>query len=131
MDSDLSLKDDPSIPDSELLFRTIHPKQLKDANGVSSGAFKSTPKSHTSVELGSLTSPEETLARRPGHVGVVKLLTGRVRGIRPGVVGVSRDPIPGNLAHALIIRELAPGGVYMKTARELARLCEWVMGPRV
>jgi len=130
MDSDLSLKNDPSIPDSEWLLRTIHPKQLKGANGVSSTAFKSTPKSHTSVELGSLTSPDETLARRLSHAGVVKLLTGRVRGIKPGVVGVSRDPVPGNPAHALIIRELTPSRVYSKTAHELAGLCEWVVGPR-
>jgi hypothetical protein len=129
MDSDPSLKNDPSIPDSELLLRTIHPEQLKGANGVSSTAFKSTTNPHTSVELGSLTSPDETLARRPGHAGVVKLLTGRVRGIKPGVVGVTGDPVPENPAHALIIRELTPS-VYRKTARELAGLCEWVVGPR-
>jgi len=129
MDSDLSLKDDPSIPDSEWLFRTIPRTWLKDANAVSSGAFKSTTNPHTSVELGSLTSPERTLERRPNDVGVVKLLTGRVRGIKPGVVGVSGDPVPGNPAHALIIRELTPS-VYRKTARELAGLCEWVVGPR-
>ena len=131
MDSDPSLKDDPSIPDSEWLLRTIHRNQLKGSNGVSSVAFKSTPNTHTSVELGSLTSPEETLARRPGHVGVVKLLTGRVRGIKPGVVGVSGDPVTGNPAHALIIRKLKPNSVYRETARELAGLCEWVVGPRV
>jgi hypothetical protein len=129
MDSDPSLKNDPSIPDSEWLFRTIHPNWVKDANAVSSGAFKSKDPD-TSVDLGSLTTPDETLARRPSHAGVVKLLTGRVRGIKPGVVGVAGDPVPGNPAHALIIRELTSSRVYSETARELAGLCEWVVGPR-
>lgn len=131
MDSDPSLKNDPSIPDSELLFRTIPRTWLKDANAVSSGAFKSTTNPHTSVELGSLTSPDRTLARRPKDVGVVKLLTGRVREIKPGVVGVTKAPIFENPAHALILRELKPNRVYEDTAYKLARLCEWVMGPRV
>ena len=131
-----SLKDDPSIPNSELLYRTIDRTQVKEGNAVSSGAFKSRKGNpHTSVELGSLTTPQETLKRRPSHVGVVKLLTAGVRAIRPGVIGVSRDPIPasgsqpGNPAHAIIFREISPNRVYVESAYKLAKLCEWVLVP--
>jgi hypothetical protein len=135
MDLDPSLKDDPSIPDSEWLFRTVHPQQVKDGNTVSTGAFKSSSNPHTSVELGSLTTAEDTLKRRPEHAGVVRLAAGAVRGIKPGVEGVSRAPIPeselqrANPAHAIIIRQLKPDSVYKKAAYRLARLCEWVIGP--
>lgn len=90
---------------------------------------------HTSVELSSLTTPEDTLKRRPEHAGVVRLATGAVRGIKPGVVGVLRDPISeselqrANPAHAIIIRQLKPNSVYGKAAYRLARLCEWIIGP--
>ena len=129
------LKDDPSIPNSELLYRTIDRTQVKEGNAVSSGAFKSRKNPDTSVELGSLATPQETLNRRPSHVGVVKLLTAGVRAIRPGVIGVSRDPIPasgsqpGNPAHAIIFRETTPNRVYEESAYKLAKLCEWVLGP--
>lgn len=130
-----SLKDDPSIEDSDWLFRTVHPQQVKEGSKVSSAAFKSGSNPHTSVELGSLTTPEDTLKRRPEHAGVVRLATGAVRGIKPGVVGVSRDPIPesesqpANAAHAIIIRQLTPKCVYREAAHKLAALCEWVIGP--
>lgn len=135
MDFKPSWEDDPSIPDSEWLLRTVHPKQVKDGKTVSSGAFKSRGNPHTSVELGSLTTPQDTLKRRPDHAGVVRLATGDVRAIKPGVMGVSRDPIPesksqpANPAHAIIIRELNPKSVYAKAAKALAMLCEWVIGP--
>jgi hypothetical protein len=135
MDLNSSLKDDPSIPDSEWLLKTVNPVWVKDGNIVSSGAFRTRPDPHTSVELGSLTTPEDTLKRRPGDAGVVRLPTGAVRGIKPGVVGVSRAPIPeselrrANRAHAIIIREQRPNKVYTVAAKRLAMLCEWVIGP--
>jgi len=135
MDLNSSLKDDPSIPDSESLLKTVHPTQVKDGNTVSTGAFKSRTNPHTSVELGSLTTPEDTLKRRAQDAGVVRLATGAVRGIKPGVVGVSRHPIPeselqrANPAHAIIIRQLKPNRVYKEAAYTLATLCEWVIGP--
>jgi hypothetical protein len=135
MDLNSSRKDDPSIPDSEWLLKTVHPSLVKDGITVSSGAFKSHTNLHTSVELGSLTTPEETLKRRPGDAGVVRLVTGAVRGIRPGVLGVMRDPTPesesgpANPAHAIIIRQLKPDRVNRETAHRLADLCQWVIGP--
>lgn len=135
MDLNTSWKDDPTIPDSEWLFRTVHPTQVKDGNTVSSGAFKSSSNPHTSVELSSLTTPEDALKRRPGHAGVVRLCTGVVRGIKPGVEGVARNPLPAsesqsaNPAHAIIIRQLKPKSVYAETALRLAMLCEWIVGP--
>jgi hypothetical protein len=130
-----SLKDDPSIAGSEWLYRTIHRTYLKEGNTVSSGAFKSNTNPHTSVEIASLTAPEQTLRRRPNDIGVVQLLTGKVRAIRPGVIGVARDPIPAsdgeaaNPAHAVIVRQLEPKSVYRESARKLACLCVWVLGP--
>jgi hypothetical protein len=135
MDRNISWKDDPTIPDSEWLFRTVHPKQVKDGNTVSSGAFKSSSNPHPSVELSSLATPEDTLKRRPGHAGVVRLSTGAVRGIKPGVEGVARDPIPesksqsANPAHAIIIRQLKPNSVYVEAAYRLSTQCEWIIGP--
>lgn len=135
MDLNSSLKDDPSIPDSEWLLKTVNPIWVKDGITVSSGAFKSHTNPHTSVELGSLSTPEDTLKRRPGDAGVVRLATGAVRGIKPGVVGVMRDPTPeselgrANPAHAIIIRQLKPNSVYEEAAYTLATLCEWVIGP--
>ena len=138
MDPDLSLKDDPTIPDSEGLFRAVHQSHLLPGKTVSTAAFKSRSggeNHHTSVDIASLTRPEDTLKRLPNSVGVVKLLTGAVREIRPGVVGVSRDPVfeskskAANPAHAIIIRELRPNRVYDEAAHKLAGLCEWVIDP--
>ena len=128
MDAGTPLKDDPTVPDYELLYRGIHPSQVMEGNEVSSAAFKSKTNPHISVDLSSLSKPENTLAGRPSCAGVVELVTRTVRSITPGVV---RDPIDGNPAHALIIHDFKlSGGQWNQVARKLAKACVWVIAPR-
>jgi len=115
-------QDDPSIPNTEFLLRTIHSDFIKQGC-VSSGAFHSSTDRHVSVDRHSLSSPEQSLARRPKHVGVVQLLTGFVRGLG---LAVASDPLPENPAHALIV-EAAQS---KKIAKQLATACTWALGPR-
>jgi len=128
MDASTILKDDPTIPDCERLFRGIHESHRKPDNTVSSGAFKSSTNPHVSVDLSSLSTPEETHKRRPSDIGVVQLIAGTVRGITPGVV---RDPIDGNPAHALIIHDFnLSEGQWKQVAHKLAKACVWRIPPK-
>ena len=128
MDVSPGLQDDLSIPDTELLYRVIHPDFVTDGGGIRSPAFKSRTNPDISVDLGSLATPEET-SQRPGLTvgGVARLVTGPVRQITPGV---ARDPIESNPAHALIIHDfgLTPGQ-WKEVSRKLARACVWAVPP--
>jgi len=128
MDANAVLKDDPTIPNEELLYRGIHPDHRKrPGNEISSAAFKSRTNPHVSVDLGSLSTPHETFRRRPSDLGVVRLVTGTVRQITPGV---ARAPVEGNPAHALIIHDFNLGDKrWMKVARELAKASVWEIPP--
>jgi hypothetical protein len=128
MDGSETLQDDPTIPDSELLYRGIHAVQIKEGNEVSSGAFISGTNPHPSVDLSSLSTPEETHRRRPSDAGVIKLVTGTVRAYTPGVV---RKPEDDNPAHALIIRDCRlTHGQWKEVARTLAKASVWIITPR-
>jgi hypothetical protein len=115
--------DDPSIPDSEFLYRTIHPVFYAEGGRVSSAAFLNRRDPHVSVDRASLSTPEESLARHPKHTGVVQVLTGFVRNDLK--LGAASDPLPENSAHALIV-----GAAQSKQiARQLARASTSVLGP--
>ena len=124
MDADDELRDDPTIPDGELLYRRIHPNQITDGR-VSSAAFKSRTDPHPSVDLSSLCSPRETLARHPGHAGVAQLLTGDARKVTNGV---ARAPTDDNPAHGLIL-DPRPQLSRTRVAKVLASACTWVIPP--
>jgi hypothetical protein len=126
MEVNANLKDDPTIPDSELLYRGIHQSQVKQpGNEVSSAAFKNPG---ISVDLSSLSTPQQTHSRRPSDVGVIQLVTGTVRTITPGV---ARDPVEGNPAHALIIHDFSLGTKErVRVARRLAKASTWAIAPK-
>ena len=124
------LKDDPTIPGSELLFRRVVWCFVINGNGVASAAFINRDRSdpHVSVDLSSLSTPRETLSRWPSAAGVVQLLAGFVR---DHTLGVARYPVEGNPAHALIIRDLQMSrGQWKEVARKLAKACVWAIHPR-
>jgi len=126
--SEEELRDDPSIPDVEPLYHSIHESQHNKLDGtVTSAAFISSSNPDTSVDLSSLCGPEETLARHPGHVGVAQLAAEEVRRV---TIGVARDPIEDNPAHALIIRDhTRTPGKWKVAARHMARECTWAIAP--
>ena len=127
MDGDPDPKDDPSIPDEELLYRGVHRIHLKPGPALSSGTFISRTNPHPSVDRASLSTPEETHQRRPTDVGVVKLVTGFVRSLTPGVAS---DPIGGNPAHALIIHDRSLSrSQWKEVALSLARSSAWAIPP--
>lgn len=127
MDDHRDLYDDPSIPDEELLLRGVHLTHLRPGPSVSSGAFISRTNPNPSVDLGSLSTPEETHQRRPTDVGVAELVTSIVRSLTTGVVS---DPIEENPAHAMIIRDLnLSNGKWKEIARQLATACVWAIPP--
>ncbi len=120
------LVDDPSIPDTEGLYHSIHPLQVKDG-GVSSGAFTSRNNPHPSVDRSSLTTPQATLSRHPHHVGVAQLSAAQARQCSDGVAPL---PVEGNPAHAVIIRPKHwNDSEWKKAARTLARACTWAIAP--
>ena len=119
-------RDDLNIRNEEPLYRTIPAIQI-DNGRVLSSAFKSRTNPHPSVDRSRLSTPEETLARKPHHAGVAQVLTGFVRSV---TVGVASDPLPDNPAHALIIRDPACGShEWRRIARKLAKACEWAISP--
>src|SRR5439155_250617 len=101
------LTDDPSIPNNELLYHRVYP----DPHGIyieptsreprpTSGAFRSKGPEPLSVDLASLTTPEESLsrARLPGlYLAVVR--AGVIRGAATGC-GMLREAYPGNVARS-------------------------------
>jgi hypothetical protein len=122
-------RDDPSISDEEGLYRCIHPLHYDEAEDrPSSATFKSKTDPHPSVDRESLSTPEESLARKPNHMGVARLITGTVREL---TVGVASDPLEDNPAHAMIIRDLTMSDHHWnKVARKLAKACTWALRAR-
>lgn len=118
--------DDPTIPDSEILWRRIPPWHIvEDANRggrrVSSAAFSDDPdRQPMSVVLAS----ESTLARvLAGHAGfgVAGLSARMVRALGLGIV---RAPTPDEPAHAVVI-----GPKSQRTRRRLRDAAQWVFRP--
>src|SRR5687767_14101392 len=98
---------DPTISDDELIYRRViadtQAVYIEPATQVSrptSAAFRSKDQEPLSVDLASLTMPQEVLSRapRPGFY----LAEVRARSIRDCGCGIVRDPQPENAAHALI-----------------------------
>jgi hypothetical protein len=116
--------DDKTIPDTEGLWRHIHPNPSQivrdeklQAWRPSSAAFIDR-RGEMSVDLASLTTVERSLAGRPEHsLAEVKAEVFRQRGY-----AVIRDPLPDNPAHALVC-----GRMSKSHAREIARAARWVV----
>ena len=122
--------DDPRIPDAEHLYRGVLPNHFPGGR-LSSLAFGSAKDTDISVDLGSKTTPEQTLRRLSKSVGVVLLTARQARGV-PGVSGVIHDPSPDNDAHGEITRAAGVNNSQWKTVcRELAMLARWAIYPTV
>ena len=122
------LQNDPSVPDAEMLFRGINENHLNPDGTITSAAFRSTTNPHVSVDRSALSTPQESLARRPHDIGLAKIRTGTVRQFTPGV---AYNPLPENRAHALIIHDFTLSNRRWKeVARSLARSCMWAVEPR-
>jgi hypothetical protein len=121
-DAPIRRVDDPTIPDSEGLWRRIPPSWIvldKETGEwrLSSVAFIDR-RGELSVELSSLTTAEQSLVRYPEHsLAEVKAIVFRERGY-----GVVPDPLPDNMAHALV-----SGKITKTHAREIARAAVWVI----
>ena len=126
MAESVKLTDDPSIPDDESLYRSILPNQVKPGEDrPSSAAFFSAPDLNISVDRASLSSPRETLERRPEATRVAQLRAGRARATK-NVAGVASCPIAGNPAHALIFPQHGVAkSAWHTTARKLAKASTW------
>ena len=114
--------DDETVPDEEGLYRRISCRWYVEKRGVmkvSSGAFKT---EQLSVDLSSLTTPEQTFSRaEEPTVGVVSFAAGLAR--KEGKV-IVRQPERANPAHAIAYGRISSGG-----ARRLRNASEWVFGP--
>lgn len=124
-------RDDPSVLDSENLWRRIHPAHIvPDANRgslrPSSAAFgDSEDGSPMSVYLSSLVQQSD---RRPADLlsdwrsfGLASIGAGNVRLLHLGVV---RDPLPEEPAHGLVT-----GPKPRSVQRKLAKASTWVILP--
>jgi hypothetical protein len=121
------LQDDPSIPDTELLYRGVVRDYVTIEGEVSSAAFKTKNRENVSVDRSSLTSASENLRRLPRSVGVAELLTRLARAVTPGVAST---PMDSNLAHAEILRDTDLGDTaWSRVARQLARGSSWAIRP--
>ena len=131
MADNAEFKDDLRISDEETLFRTVHLNHITGAGGKPGpGAFISKLRSqnvHPSVDRSKLSTPEQSLARKPKHIAVAELEAGTVREYTVGVVWY---PIAGNEAHAMILRNLSiSDSQWKRVAYKLARACEWAIPP--
>jgi len=121
-----SRQDDPTIPDSEDLFRRILgnwivTEQHSGARRLSSQAF-SDRDDEISVDLSSLISPRGSLALGDDrHIGIAAITGGDARKLDQAVV---RAPVPGDPAHALIC-----GKQTKSVRRRLALRARWIWPP--
>jgi len=118
----ISCEDDKTIPDSEGLWRRVHPTQIvvDQTTGIqrpSSAAFKDR-RGELSVEISSLTTPERVLAEYPKH-SLVEVKAAVFRAKRCIIV---KDPLPNNIAHALVC-----GNLTQADLREIARIATWTL----
>lgn len=114
---------DTLIADKVELYRRIAhgwvcPDQQTGRQRLSSLAFRDSM-GEISVELSSLTSPAECMARGgPTIIGLVALTVAQVREMGFTVV---HDPKPDNPAHALIL-----GASSKRNSRDLSRVARWI-----
>jgi hypothetical protein len=120
-------EDDPSIPDSERLFRRIPRTWVDwDADGnaaISSAAFKDT---ELSVNLESIMArdsrpPEDAIRNYPGY-GLAAITAAHARSLNQKV---ARDPLPEEPAHGVVYGQKKKGGIGSK----LRDAAEWVVRP--
>jgi hypothetical protein len=90
------------IGDDDILYRRLGPDHVNQDGTVNSNAFKlhGRPDPEISVDLASVTTPEESLARAPNdrfRLGVLK--AGAVRDLK---LVVRHKPVDGNQSHSVI-----------------------------
>jgi hypothetical protein len=121
----LSTRTGVEIADADELYRRVLPFHLRADGTVSSSAFKDRrgkPDTHISVDIATLTTIDECLARSPGMgAGVASLRAGDARTL---MFAVRHDPLPDNPAHASIA-----GQNDKLKCRELANHCIVVRAP--
>jgi hypothetical protein len=116
-------EDDPTIPDSEQLFRRVIPRSAALV-AVGDGTFRPAggalrDKGPLSVDLSSLSTLEETKDRdqsQPFHVASVS-----VAAVRAAGCVVQRDPLDDNPAHAVIFGHHSTGGLTGGESRKIAQ----------
>lgn len=123
--------DDPTIPDEAELWRRIHPKQWEKDENLGrvrpvSGAFDDpSDGSPMSVDLAEVHiqmghAPQAALADHEGFA-LAAITVGLVRECG---LGVARQPLPENPAHAVVF-----GKKTSKIRRRLAKEARWVVSP--
>jgi hypothetical protein len=120
-----------NIPDSDLLFRGVHPTQIKsDGSTVSSGAFFSRKNRNPSLDWSRFSTPHETFARRRAQADCAGVAQITAQAVRQLDASVRWAPIPGNRAHTLIVRNLILSDAeWKRTCKRLARQCTWAIAP--
>ena len=118
--------DDPSIPDTEDLYRRLARDwivydEMTGGVRISSGAFLDQDR-EISVHLSSLITPKDSLAY--GGKGIVALAAVTARHARSLEQAVVRDAQPGDPAHALIC-----GQQDKSIQHKLRDLARWVICP--
>lgn len=122
-------QDDPTIGDSEVLWRRILPRddwKTEDSAGnvrPSSAAFRDDLSGEISVHIAALTSKETVLDGHPDH----SIASITARDARDQGYLVVRRPEADDPSHALLIPgpQLTPTSV-IKRARKLAKAAKWV-----
>jgi hypothetical protein len=91
-----------AVDDDELLYRRLVPDHLHDDGSVKSNAYKlhAKPDPSISVDLASLTTVEESIAR--GRRDDTKLRALRVSEVRALGLTVRHDPTEDNPSHTVI-----------------------------
>ena len=131
---------DCSIPDGEILYRRIHPTkpQLEKTSVAgeyrpASGALKDT-EWPLSVDLGSLSTPQQTRDRESTPFHVAAFTAGTARSCTPAC-RIVRDPLPAtperpaNPAHALVFgnHENGSGALAKSQFKHIARTARIVL----
>src|SRR5262249_30179958 len=124
--------DDPSIADTEALWRRVIPTPalvVRGADGQarpSSAAFLDGHTGEVSVHRASLTTTDAGLSCYPG-VGLAEIQAQLPRSLGHSVVA---DPTDEDPSHALICPPVGLGGSRRKThARQMAGAARWVVPP--
>jgi len=113
--------DDPTISDDERLWRRVFPAAVhenEEPGGelrAQSGAFRD-HRGPLSVDIGSLTTPDEVLGRAPG----MRLAEFNAKVAREAGCKIQRDRLPDNRAHALIYGDGANGSLTSRQAKAIA-----------
>jgi hypothetical protein len=121
--------DDPSIPNTDRLFRRVPPNQLirleDGSQRPSSSIFKNEEMSVNieSLMVEQLRLPEDTLKGYPGHF-LTSIIAGEVRNLRYPIV---KDTAPPNdPAHGLVL-----GKKRESFANAMLRSHKWIVAPPV